>query len=70
MELIKIILGLLPLLKTSDEGQKRKNLRLIKKSRRQLYRQFKKGGISEEEQLKLNQIDNAIIDALLSLNKF
>ena len=70
MGILDLALGLIPLLKTSDEGQNRKNLRLMKKSRKKLYKQFKKDGISEEEQAQLNKIDTAIIEALIGLGKF
>jgi len=70
MELLKLALGLIPLLKTSDEGQNRRNLRMMKKTRKKLYREFKKDGISEEEQAQLNKIDTAIIEALIGLGKF
>lgn len=70
MELITSILTLLPLLKTSDEGQKRKNLRLIKKTRKKLYKEYKKDGFTEDEKTKLTEIDNAIVEALIELGKF
>ena len=69
MELIGLILNALPLLKTSDDGQKRKNFRLIKKNRKRLYREYRKDGFTEEELSNLQKIDSAIVEALLELGK-
>lgn len=70
MEILKTITEALGLLKVSDAGQRRKNLRAVKKTRRQMYRTFKKDGIDELEKALLDKLDIAIVDAALSLNEF
>jgi len=69
MGLLSDVFSLLPLLKTSEDGQKRRNLKLITKKRKQLYRKYKKGGISEAEQKVLDRIDNAIVESMISLSE-
>jgi hypothetical protein len=70
VELILKILAALPLLKSSKEAERRKNLRLIKRTRKQLYRLFKKDGFTEEETEKIKEVDTLIINAIIHLNKF
>lgn len=69
MGLLSDVMGLLPLLATTKDGQKRRNLKLIVKKRKQLYRKYKKDGISETEQKNLDRIDNAIVDSMISLSE-
>jgi hypothetical protein len=69
MEIITKLLGLIEVFKSSESGQKRRNLKLIRKTRRKLFKQYKKGGFTEDELLKLEKVDNAIVEALLELGE-
>ena len=64
---LKLITGLT---QVSDEGQKRRNVRAIKRNRRKIYRLFKKDGFTDEEKKMLMEIDHAWVQATLELGKF
>ena len=70
MDFVKLAAALLELLKPNEAGQMRKNLRLFRKGRKKVYRDFKKGGFTKEETEILAKLDNAYVEMLLSLNKF
>jgi type II secretory pathway pseudopilin PulG len=63
----QLLTATLTLLTSSKEGQKRKNLKLAKRTLRQLTRQFKKGGFTEQETELLNKLQLAIIEKTLEL---
>lgn len=67
---VELVSNLLGLLKVSEEGQRRKNLRQVKKTRKQMYRQFKKDGIDEMEKALLDRLDVAIVEAAIELGEF
>lgn len=67
MDIIPLITALIALLKASDDGQKRRNLRLAKKTLKQLTREFKKGGLSEKEIGMLDQLKEAILQKTIKL---
>jgi hypothetical protein len=67
MDLIPLITAAIALLKTSEAGQKRRNLRMAKKTLKQLQREFKKGGFTEEEKSMLEELQQAIIDKTINL---
>lgn len=69
-EILKLISGALPLLTSSDAGQRRRSLRMFRKHRKKLYKELKKDGFTEEEKAILAKVDNAYIEAMISLNKF
>lgn len=68
--IISVISNAMQLLTVSEEGQKRKNLGAVKRTRRQLHRQFKKDGINDDEKLLLDKLDNAIVNIAIELGKF
>lgn len=70
MDIIQLITSALTLLTVTEDGQKRKNLRAVRKSRKKLYRMVKKDGITEEEQKLLSKLDNAIVECAISLSEF
>lgn len=67
MDIIPLITTALALLKSSEDGQKRRNLKLAKKTLKQLTREFKKGGFTEEETVMLNKLREAIIKKTIEL---
>lgn len=71
MELIKLALGFLTnATTTNDDKEQRKNINAFKRHRRKIYRDFKKDGISSEEQALLDKLDLAYVEMLLKLGKF
>lgn len=68
-ELLPLITVALQLLKTSGDGQERRNLRVVKRTYKQLKREFKKDGFSKDELEALEQLRDAILDRTLQLGK-
>lgn len=63
----QLITSTMEMLKATNGGQKRRNLRLAKKTLRQLTRQFKRKGFTEQETELLNKLQIAIIDKTINL---
>ncbi len=69
-EILKIIGPLVQLLANDTGRGHRKNLRMYRKYRRKLFKEFKKDGFTEEETRILEKIDTTYIESLLKLGKF
>lgn len=68
--ILKIAATTLPLLTSSNEGQKRRSLRMFRKLRRKLFKELKRGGITDEEKITMQEIDSAYVETMISLGKF
>lgn len=70
-EIIKLALGFLTnVTQTTDEREQRRNLKAFKKHRKQIYKEFKKDGFTQQERESLNKLDNAYVEMTLQLGKF
>ena len=65
--ILPLITAALGLLQTSKSGQERKNLRVVKRTYKQLKKEFKKDGLDEDEKIALKKLKNAIIERTLEL---
>lgn len=65
--LVPFITAAMGLLKKSPEGQKRRNLKIAKKTLKQLTKEFKKDGLDPEEIALLNKLRNAIVEKAAGL---
>ena len=66
-ELLPFITAALGLLKSSKDGQERKNLRVVKRTYKQLKKEFGKDGLDDEEKAMLKKLKNAIVERTLEL---
>ena len=67
MELIPLITTLLSLLKPTEGGNDRRNLRVAKRTYKQLKKEFKKDGFNEEETEMLILLRASILKRTLEL---
>lgn len=68
MELIPLITTLLSLLKPSEGGNDRRNLRVAKRTYKQLKKEFKKDGFDSDELEMLDSLRKSILKRTLKLN--
>ena len=68
MELIPLITTLLSLLKPTDSGNDRRNLRVAKRTYKQLKREFKKDGFDAEELEMLEVLKKSIFKRTIELS--
>lgn len=65
--LIPFITAALGLLQKSPSGQKRRNLKIAKKTLKSLTKEFAKDGLDPEEKALLNKLRAAIVEKTVSL---
>lgn len=65
--LLPFLTAALSLLEKGDEAQQRKNLRVVKRTYKQLKKEFSKDGLDDEEKEMLDKIKKAIVDKTLKL---
>ena len=66
-EIGALITGILSLLNTSADGQKRRNIKLAKRIYKKLKKEFKKGGFDEEELKMLDDLEKSITKKIIEL---
>lgn len=67
MQLLPFLTAAMNLLKTGTEGQRRKNLRVVKRTYKQLKKEWSKDGLDDQEKEMLSKIKQAIVAATLEL---
>jgi len=71
LELLGPVLKAVDIFERSEDGQKRANLKTMRRERKKLYKFLKKDGeISAQDQELLNKADNAIVNAMIKLGEF
>ena len=65
--LLPLITAAIGLLTTNKAGQERKNLRVVKRTYKQLKKEFGKDGLDDEEKEMLKQLKQAIVKRTLEL---
>lgn len=65
--LLPFITAAMGLLKSSKSGQERKNLRVAKKTYKQLKKEFGKDGLDDEEKALLKKLKVAIVQKTIDL---
>jgi hypothetical protein len=65
---IPLISALLGLLKPNPQADERRNLRVAKRTYKQLKKEFKKGGLDEEEKAMLKELKKSIFKRTLELS--
>jgi len=68
MKILDQILKLLGLLATGDDGQKRRNLRLLLRKQRKFERILKRRGLTDEEKQLLKDVNYEIYKAIKAIN--
>jgi len=69
-EEFKMLIAAMQAFKRSDEGQKRRNLKVLMRARKRVEKIFMKDGkLQEHEKDLLILADKAIIDAMIKLSK-
>lgn len=68
-QIAPLIAALLGLLKPNPSGNERRNLRVAKRTYKQLRKEFKKDGLDEEEKEMLKELKESIFKRALELGK-
>ena len=65
--IIGLIASVLTLIKPSEDGQNRKNIRLAKRIAKTIKKEIKKNGITEQEKFQLQEMNIALTEAYYGL---